>query len=249
MKRAGALAYELLDLVEAFIKPGVTTKEISDLVHEHTLSNGAVSAPLGYKGFPEACCTSVNEVVCHGIPNPKQKLKEGDIINVDVTPILDGYHGDTSRTFLVGEVSPVAKKLVQTAKDCLDQSIEILRDGCRIGDIGALIQSVAEPRGFSVVKEFVGHGIGKVFHEEPQIPHYGVSGRGPRLTAGMTFTIEPMINQGKARCKVDRKDGWTARTIDGGLSAQWEHTLLITKEGVEVMTDIHDEYPKPLKLT
>lgn len=236
MKRAGALAYELLDLVEAFIKPGVTTKEISDLVHEHTLSNGAVSAPLGYKGFPEACCTSVNEVVCHGIPNPKLKLKEGDIINVDVTPILDGYHGDTSRTFLVGEVSPVAKKLVQTAKDCLDQSIEILRDGCRIGDIGALIQSVAEPRGFSVVKEFVGHGIGKVFHEEPQIPHYGVSGRGPRLTAGMTFTIEPMINEGTWKSTI-LKDGWTAVTRDKKLSAQFEHTIGIRSDGsVDVLT-------------
>ena len=236
MKKAGALAYELLDLAQKHIKPGVTTKEINDLIHELTLSRGATSAPLGYKGFPEACCTSVNEVVCHGIPNKKQKLRSGDIINVDVTPIIDGFHGDTSRTFYVGEPTQIAKDLVECAKDSLDLAIEVVRDGCRIGDIGAVIQEFAEGKGFSVVREFVGHGIGRVFHEEPQIPHYGVHGRGPRLTKGMTFTIEPMINEGTWKTKM-LKDGWTAITQDGKLSAQFEHTIAIRSCGtVDILT-------------
>lgn len=236
MKKAGALAFELLDLAEKHIKPGVSTKEINDIIHDFTLSRGATSAPLGYKGFPEACCTSVNEVVCHGIPNKKQKLRSGDIINVDVTPIVGGYHGDTSRTFYVGEPTKIAKDLVECAKDSLDLAIEIVRDGCRIGDIGAVIQEFAEGKGFSVVREFVGHGIGKVFHEEPQIPHYGVKGRGPRLTKGMTFTIEPMINEGTWKTKM-LKDGWTAVTQDGKLSAQFEHTIAIRSDGtVDILT-------------
>jgi methionyl aminopeptidase len=236
MKKAGAFAYELLDLAQRHIKPGVTTKEINDLIHELTLSRGATSAPLGYKGFPEACCTSVNEVVCHGIPNKKQKLRSGDIINVDVTPIIDGFHGDTSRTFYVGEPTKIAKDLVECAKDSLDLAIEVVRDGCRIGDIGAVIQEFAEGKGFSVVREFVGHGIGRVFHEEPQIPHYGVHGRGPRLTKGMTFTIEPMINEGTWKTQM-LKDGWTAITQDGKLSAQFEHTIAIRSCGtVDILT-------------
>ena len=236
MKKAGALAFELLDLAQTHIKPGISTKELNDIIHEHTLSKGATSAPLGYKGFPEACCTSVNEVVCHGIPNKKQKLKNGDIINVDVTPIVGGFHGDTSRTFIVGDAPQSTIDLVNCAKDSLDLAIEVVRDGCRIGDIGAVIQEYAEARGFSVVREFVGHGIGKVFHEEPQIPHYGVAGRGPRLTKGMTFTIEPMINQGTWKTKV-LKDGWTAVTQDGKLSAQFEHTMAIRQDGtVDILT-------------
>lgn len=237
MKRAGAFAFELLDLAESVIRPGISTKEINDLIHEHTLSKGAVSAPLGYRGFPEACCTSVNEVVCHGIPNKKTILKEGDIINVDVTPILDGFHGDTSRTFIVGAArSKVALDLVACARECLEAGISVVEAGCRIGDIGAIILSHAEAKGFSVVKEFVGHGIGKVFHEEPQIPHYGIKGRGPRLTKGMTFTIEPMINEGTWKTRI-LKDGWTAVTQDGKLSAQFEHTLAIRSDGkVEILT-------------
>jgi methionyl aminopeptidase len=236
MKKAGAFAFELLDLAEKHIKPGISTKEINDIIHEHTLSKGAISAPLGYKGFPEACCISINEVVCHGIPHKKTKIRDGDIVNVDVTPIIGGYHGDTSRTFCVGNVSKTARELVECAKDSLDIAISVVQDGCRIGDIGAAIQEFAEGKGFSVVKEFVGHGIGKVFHEEPQIPHYGVSGRGPRLTKGMTFTIEPMINEGTWKTKV-LKDGWTAITQDGKLSAQFEHTMAIRSDGtVDILT-------------
>lgn len=236
MKKAGALAFELLDLAEKHIKPGISTKEINDIIHDYTLSKGAVSAPLGYKGFPEACCTSVNEVVCHGIPNRKHKLKNGDIINVDVTPIVGGFHGDSSRTFLVGNVSPEAKALVECARESLNVALDIVSDGCRIGDIGAVIQEFAEGKGFSVVKEFVGHGIGRVFHEEPQIPHYGIQGRGPRLTKGMTFTIEPMINAGTWKTRI-LKDGWTAVTGDGKLSAQFEHTIAIRHDGtVDILT-------------
>lgn len=236
MKKAGTLAFELLDIAEKNIKPGISTKELNDIIHEYTLSKGAVSAPLGYKGFPEACCISINEVVCHGIPHRKKKLANGDIVNVDVTPIVGGYHGDSSRTFCVGEVKKSAIELVDCAKKSLEAAIAAVEDGCRIGDIGAVIQDYAESRGFSVVKEFVGHGIGKVFHEEPQIPHYGVHGRGPRLTRGMTFTIEPMINEGTWKTRI-LKDGWTAVTQDGKLSAQFEHTLAIRSDGrVEVLT-------------
>ncbi len=236
MKKAGHLAWELLELVAQFMKPGISTQDINDLVEEHTKKRGARSAPLNYRGFPKSVCTSVNEVICHGIPSPTRILKSGDIINVDVTPIVNGYHGDSSRTFLVGDVSEKGKKLVACASRCLDLGIAVVRDGVRVGDIGAEIQKYAEGLGYQVVRDFVGHGIGKVFHEDPQIPHYGKSGRGVRLGRGMVFTIEPMINEGDWRCEV-LDDDWTAVTVDGKLSAQFEHTLAIRSDGsVDILT-------------
>ena len=237
MRPAGKLAWELLNMVEEMIRPGISTQDINDAVHKMTLKNGGRSAPLNYHGFPKSVCTSVNHVVCHGIPSKAQKLKEGDIINVDVTPIVNGYHGDSSRTFFVGDkVSDVARHLTECSKKCLELGISVVRDGCRIGDIGHVIEEYAHSQGFSVVRDFVGHGIGKEFHEDPQIPHYGKKGRGERLTKGVVFTIEPMINQKDWRCKV-LKDDWTAVTMDGGLSAQFEHTLAIRSNGeVEILT-------------
>jgi methionyl aminopeptidase len=236
MKKSGRLAAELLDMIEAHVKPGVTTLELNDICHEYTVSRGAIPAPLNYKGYPKSICTSVNDVVCHGIPSSKTRLKDGDIINIDVTPIVDGYHGDASRTYLVGNCSEKTKKLVRVTKECLDHAIAVVRPGARVGDIGAAIQKHAHANGFSVVRDFVGHGIGKNFHEDPQIFHYGEAGRGVRLEAGMVFTIEPMINEGDWRTKV-KKDGWTAVTLDGSLSAQFEHTLAIRSDGrVEILT-------------
>ncbi|RZA20988.1 MAG: type I methionyl aminopeptidase [Proteobacteria bacterium] len=236
MRPAGELAGELLDMIEEYVKPGVTTLELNDIVHNYTVKKGAVCAPLNYRGFPKSMCTSINDVVCHGIPSSKAKLKEGDIINIDVTPILGGYHGDTSRTYFVGQVSEKAKKLVQITKECLDRGIAEVKEGARVGDIGHAIQSYAEAQGYSVVRDFVGHGIGKVFHEDPQIFHYGEKGRGQRLERGMVFTIEPMINEGTYRTKV-LKDGWTALTLDGSLSAQFEHTIAIRSDwSVEILT-------------
>ncbi len=237
MKASCTLAARTLKYIEPHVKPGISTLELNNLCHEFILEHGAIPAPLNYKGFPKSICTSVNEVICHGIPNAKQKLKEGDIINIDVTTIVDGYHGDTSKTFFVGEkISSKARSLVETARRCLDQGISSVSSGGRVGDIGEAIQKYAEANGFSVVKEFVGHGIGKIFHEDPQIPHYGKSGQGIRLVPGMVFTIEPMINEGHWRAKV-LKDGWTAITIDGGLSAQFEHTIAIRSDGtIEILT-------------
>lgn len=242
MRAAGQLSAQILDMLEEFVRPGVTTLELNDIAHEFTLRNGAIPAPLNYRGFPRSICTSVNEVVCHGIPNAKQRLKDGDIINIDVTCIVDGYHGDTSRMYYVGEnISPASRKLCEVARECLMKGIAVVRDGARVGDIGAVIQNHAEQFGFSVVKEFVGHGIGKTFHEDPQIPHYGVAGKGVRIAAGMVFTIEPMINQGAWRTRI-LKDGWTAVTIDGSLSAQWEHTIAVRKSGeVEILTESEKE--------
>lgn len=240
MRPAGQLAANLLAMIEEHIKPGITTLKLNDLCEAFTKEHGAKSAPLGYKGFPKSICTSINEVVCHGIPSAKAKLREGDIINVDVTPILNGYHGDTSKTFYVGKPSESTRKLVETTRECLDVGIAAVVPGARIGDIGHAIQTYAEQRGFSVVREFVGHGIGKVFHEPPQIPHYGKAGTGTRLEPGMVFTIEPMINEGKWETKL-KKDGWTAITTDGKLSAQFEHTLAIKADGtVEILTLLED---------
>lgn len=236
MKKAGHLAWELLEMVESHIKPGISTQDINDLVEEYTKRRGGRSAPLAYKGFPKSVCTSVNQVVCHGIPSPKVILKEGDIINVDVTPIVNGYHGDSSRTFYVGNVSANARKLVECSRKCLELGIEVVNDRARVGDIGAVIQEYAESCGFQVVRDFVGHGIGKTFHEDPQIPHYGIAGKGTRLTRGMVFTVEPMINEGDWRCKI-LSDGWTAVTVDNKLSAQFEHTIGIRSNGkVEIIT-------------
>lgn len=235
MRRAGRLAAQLLDYLTPMIKPGVSTLEINDEAEKWTQAHGAKSAPLGYQGFPKSICTSINEVICHGIPSPEQILQDGDIINVDVTPILDGYHGDTSRTFCVGNPSPIAKKLVEVTEECLKKGIAEVKPGARVGDIGAAIQEYAEANNFSVVRDFVGHGISHIFHTAPQIPHYGKRGKGKRIRPGMVFTIEPMINEGTYQAKV-LEDGWTAITTDGRLSAQFEHTIAVTKEGVEILT-------------
>lgn len=238
MRPAGKLAAKTLMMIEEYVKPGISTLELNNLCHEFIVNAGGICAPLNYHGFPKSICTSVNEVVCHGIPNAKQKLKEGDIINIDVTPIVDGYHGDTSKTFFVGKPSPEAKKLVEVTRQCLERGIEAIKPKARLGDIGAAIQEYAEAQGFSVVRDYVGHGIGKTFHEDPQVQHFGERGKGRRLQPGMVFTIEPMINEGDFRTKL-LKDGWTALTADGKLSAQFEHTIAIRQDGsVEILTQL-----------
>lgn len=235
MRDAGRLAADLLDLIEGEIRAGMSTHDVNQIVADATASRGGISAPLGYRGFPAHCCISINEVVCHGIPSRSRFLRDGDIVNVDVTPIVDGFHGDSSRTFLIGEVTPAARRLVEDTFSALWLGIAAVRPGGRIGDIGHAIQQFAEARGYSVVRQFSGHGIGRQFHTEPVILHYGKRGTGARIESGMTFTIEPMINLGDWRCCV-LDDGWTAVTADGSLSAQFEHTLLVTEDGVEVLT-------------
>ncbi|MDM3843851.1 MAG: type I methionyl aminopeptidase [Aphanizomenon gracile PMC638.10] len=235
MRRAGSLAAKLLQHLEPLVKPGVSTLQLNDEAERWTRKHGAKSAPLGYKGYPKSICTSVNEVICHGIPNAKQILKDGDIINIDVTPIVEGYHGDTSKTFLVGNPSPTAQKLVEVTEECLRLGIAEVKPGAKIGDIGAAIQEYAESFGFSVVRDFVGHGISNIFHTAPDVPHYGIRGRGKKLRAGMVFTIEPMINEGTHEAQM-LADGWTAVTSDRLLSAQFEHTIAVTEDGVEILT-------------
>ncbi|CDM96571.1 MAG: type I methionyl aminopeptidase [Limnospira sp. PMC 1291.21] len=235
MRQAGKLAAQLLNHLEPMVKPGVSTLELNDEAERWTQAHGARSAPLGYNGFPKSICTSVNEVICHGIPSAKQILQDGDIINIDVTPIVDGYHGDTSKTFFVGNPSPTAQKLVEVTEECLRRAIATVKPGSRIGDIGAAIQEYAESYGFSVVRDFVGHGVNTVFHTAPQIPHYGTRGKGKKLRSGMVFTIEPMINEGTWEAEV-LDDGWTAITTDGKLSAQFEHTIAVTDQGVDILT-------------
>ncbi|MEI6444875.1 MAG: type I methionyl aminopeptidase [Nostocales cyanobacterium ELA583] len=235
MRRAGSLAAKLLQHLEPLVKPGVSTLQLNDEAERWTQKHGAKSAPLGYKGFPKSICTSVNEVICHGIPNAKQILKDGDIINIDVTPIVEGYHGDTSKTFLVGNPSPKAQKLVEVTQECLRLGIAEVKPGAKMGDIGAAIQEYAESFGFSVVRDFVGHGISNIFHTAPDVPHYGIRGRGKKLRAGMVFTIEPMINEGTHEAEM-LGDGWTAVTSDRLLSAQFEHTIAVTEDGVEILT-------------
>jgi len=235
MRAAGRFAAELLDAVAVEVRAGMSTQDIDRMVDEMTRARGAISAPYRYHGFPAHCCTSINDVVCHGIPDPQRILRDGDIINIDVTPIIDGFHGDASRTFLIGTVAPAAARLVQDTYRALWKGISAVRPGGTTGDIGHAIQTFAEPRGYSIVRQFSGHGIGRQFHNAPAILHYGRHGTGERLVAGMTFTIEPMINLGDWRCQV-LKDGWTAVTVDGSLSAQFEHTVLVTDDGVEVLT-------------
>jgi len=235
MRQAGQVAVATLMQVDDLIRPGVSTEAINTFVHEDTLRRGARPAPLNYHGFPKSVCTSINEVVCHGIPNKDHVLEDGDIINVDVTSIYEGYHGDTSVTFYVGDPSPDAKHVTEVARRSLELGIAEVRDGARLGDIGAAIQEFAEGQGCSVVRAFVGHGIGRIFHEPPQVSHIGRRGSGLRLRAGMTFTIEPMINLGGYEVEV-LDDGWTAITLDGSLSAQFEHTLVVTKKGCEILT-------------
>jgi methionyl aminopeptidase len=235
MRTACRLAAETLLVVGDKIRAGMTTEEIDRIVHEDTLQRGARPAPLNYKGFPKSVCTSVNEVVCHGIPD-STVLKNGDIVNVDVTHIYEGFHGDTSATFFIGTPSPEARHVVEVARRALDLGIAEVHDGARLGDVGAAIQEYVEAQGCSVVRDFVGHGIGRKFHEAPQVKHYGKRGSGDRLRSGMTFTIEPMVNVGGFEVEVDAADKWTVRTLDGRLSAQFEHTLLVTRDGCEVLT-------------
>ncbi|MBN1946451.1 MAG: type I methionyl aminopeptidase [Bradymonadales bacterium] len=234
IRTAGRLAIETLDRVEALIRPGLATEEIDRFVAELTASHGGVCAPLNYEGFPKSVCVSINEVICHGIPSSR-RLQEGDIVNVDVTPILNGFYADASKTFFVGQPGPQATTIVRVARRCLSLGVQQVRPGATTGDIGWAIQSYAEQQGCSVVRDFVGHGVGLDFHEPPQIPHYGRKGQGLTLVAGMVFTIEPMINLGTYELKV-LDDGWTAVTMDGSLSAQFEQTVLVTPSGYEILT-------------
>lgn len=242
MRVAGRLAAEVLRMIRPHVQPGITTGELDRLCHDYIVNvQQAIPAPLNYKGFPRSICTSVNHQVCHGIPGDKT-LKKGDIVNIDVTVIKDGYHGDTSKMFFVGEPSVQAKRLVQVTHECMLKGIEMVRPGMRLGDIGHAIQQHAEAHGFSVVREYCGHGIGREFHEDPQVLHYGMPGTGMALEPGMTFTVEPMINAGKKEVKL-LPDNWTVVTRDHSLSAQWEHTVLVTPTGYEVLTLAPDDVP------
>jgi methionyl aminopeptidase len=234
IRRAGVLAIRTLDLVESELRVGMTTEDINRTVHAFTMKNGAVPAPLNYRGYPKSVCVSVNEVICHGIPG-KKVLKDGDIVNVDVTPILNGYYADVNKTFFMGNPGKDARKIVGVAAECLKRGMEEVRPGSRLGDIGWAIQNYAESQGCSVVREFVGHGVGIEFHEPPQVPHYGGKGEGIPLVPGMVFTIEPMINLGKKDLRI-LDDEWTAITLDGSLSAQFEQTILVTEDGFESLT-------------
>ncbi len=235
MRVAGQLAAEVLDMIAPHVQPGVTTDELDHLCHDYIVNQQqAIPANVGYNGFPKTLCTSINHVVCHGIPSDK-KLKNGDIINIDVTVIKNGFHGDTSKMYYVGEPSVLAKRLVQITHDAMLTGIDMVKPGVQLGDIGHAIQNYAESHGFSVVREYCGHGIGRVYHEDPQVLHYGTPGTGLELKPGMTFTIEPMINAGKRHVRL-LPDGWTVVTKDHSLSAQWEHTLLVTNDNHEILT-------------
>lgn len=241
MRIAGRMAAEVLEMIGEHVVAGITTEDIDRICHEHiTQVQKAIPACLGYRGFPKSICTSVNQVICHGIPSPKKKLKNGDIINIDVTVIHEGYHGDTSKMYFVGKPLPHAERLVSITQECLYKGIELVKPGTRLGDIGHVIQQHAEANHYSIVREYCGHGIGDTFHEEPQVLHYGTPNTGMVLKEGMCFTIEPMLNAGKAQTKL-KGDGWTVETKDGRLSAQWEHTLLVTANGVEVLTARSEE--------
>ena len=243
MRKAGQLAAECLDYVTEFVKPGVTTLELNDICHNFQTERGAVPAPLGYKGFPKSICTSVNHVVCHGIPGEKI-LSEGDILNIDVTPILDGWHGDTSRMFFVGNVKLKASKLVEITYEAMMKGIETIKPGKTLGDIGHAIQTYAEKNNYSVVRDFCGHGLGEVFHDHPSILHFGKPGEGQILEEGMFFTVEPMVNIGDYKVKV-LSDGWTAVTSEKSLSAQFEHTVGVTGNGYEIFTLSKKNYTHP----
>lgn len=234
IRTSSQMAAETLVLVGEILRPGLTTEEINAFVHDDTVRRGAIPSPLNYHGFPKSVCTSINEVVCHGIPGPR-KLEPGDIINVDITSFYQGFHGDTSATFYIGEPSPEAKHVTEVARKCLDLALAEVRDGARLGDIGAAIQEFAEAQNCSVVRQFVGHGIGRKFHEPPQVAHFGKRGKGDRIRAGMVFTIEPMINLGGWEVEV-LNDDWTAVTRDRRLSAQFEHTIAVTKNGCDILT-------------
>jgi len=244
MRVVGRMAAETLLVVGEKLRAGMTTEDINTLVHDDTLKRGGFPAPLNYRGFPKSVCTSINDVVCHGIPGP-EVLRDGDIVNVDVTTIYEGFHGDTSATFYIGTPSPEARLVVETSRKALEIGMSVVREGARLGDIGAAIQEFVEAQGCSVVRDYVGHGIGRKFHDDPQVKHYGKRGVGERLKAGMIFTIEPMVNSGAFEVHADPVDKWTVRTVDGSLSAQFEHTCLVTKNGVEVLT----KRERPLKLS
>ena len=243
IKLAGSLAAKTLDEVTQYVKPGVTTNKLDKICYEFIRDNNAYSAPLFYRGFPKSCCTSVNHVVCHGIPTLKY-LKEGDIINIDVTAIVNGWHGDTSRMFFVGDVSVKSKNLVSATYNSMMEAISIIKSGIHLGDIGETIQTYVEKKGFSVVRDFCGHGIGKKFHDSPNVLHYGKKGEGIKLETGMMFTVEPMINEGIYNTKL-LNDGWTAVTKDKSLSAQFEHTVGVTKDGFEIFTKSKKNYEQP----
>jgi len=243
IKIAGSLAAKTLDEVTSYIKPGVTTIKLDKICYEFIKDNGGYSAPLFYRGFPKSSCVSVNNVVCHGIPTEKY-LKEGDIVNIDVTSIVNGWHGDTSRMFFVGDVSIKCKNLVSATYKSMMKAISIIKNGIHIGDIGEIIQTYVEKKGFSVVRDFCGHGIGKIFHEPPNVLHYGKKGEGIKLQTGMIFTVEPMINEGVYNTKL-LKDGWTAVTKDKSLSAQFEHTVGVTNDGFEIFTKSKKNYEQP----
>ncbi|MCD6181491.1 MAG: type I methionyl aminopeptidase [Candidatus Cloacimonetes bacterium] len=237
MRKAGKLAAHLLDYIEPFVKEGVSTLYINDLCEEFTQKHGAISAPLHYNGFPKSICTSINNVVCHGIPSAKDILKNGDIVNIDVTVILDGYHGDTSRTFLIGEVDDKVKSLVKRTENAMYRGIDAVKSGKYLYEVGKAIEKYIDKFGYSIVRDYGGHGIGRNFHEEPQVYHHFTQGNKIRLRKGMIFTVEPMINMGPSyRIKTSAKDGWTVTTADGSISAQFEHTILVTDNSAEILT-------------
>lgn len=240
MRETCKLAAKTLHYLGQNLRIGMSTDDIDKLCHQYMINRGAIPATLGYHGFPKSLCTSRNEVICHGIPSPKEFLKDGDIINLDVTTILKGFHGDTNKTFFVGNVKPEYRKLVEVTHECMMRGIGVCRPGARVGDIGAVIEEYAHDHGYSVVHEYCGHGIGRMFHEDPQIVHVGKKGTGAELRPGMTFTVEPMINFGKRHCKV-LDDDWTVVTKDKSWSAQFEHTILITEDGYEILTQFSPE--------
>ena len=244
MRVAGQLAAEVLEMIGPHVQPGVSTGELDRICHGYIIENQhAIPAPLNYNGFPKSICTSVNHVICHGIPSDGKILKAGDIMNIDVTVIKDGFHGDTSKMFCVGEVPDHAKRLIRVTQECLYKAIEIVRPGITLGDIGHVIQQHGEAHNYSIVREYCGHGIGRIFHEEPQVLHYGKPNTGTQIVEGMTFTIEPMVNAGRKDIRM-MPDGWTVVTKDRSLSAQWEHTILVTKDGYEVLT-VSEHTPPP----
>jgi len=242
MREAGRLAAEVLEMIEPHVVPGISTGELDRICHDYIVNvQKAIPAPLNYNGFPKSICTSVNHVICHGIPSDDKVLKDGDIINIDITVIKNGFHGDTSKMFGVGTIPQHAEKLIRITRECLYKAIDLVRPGTYLGDIGFVIQQLAEANNFTVVREYCGHGIGRIFHEDPQVLHFGQKHTGMQLVEGMTFTIEPMINAGTRHTRLSPVDGWTVTTRDRRLSAQWEHTLAVTSDGCEVLTKRQEE--------
>jgi len=242
IRKSSKLAGEALQFIGSYVKEGVNTEYLDNLIHEYIMDHGAVPAPLNYNGFPKSSCISPNNVICHGIPSKDIILKNGDIVNIDITTILNGYYGDTSKMFAIGEISEQAQNLLDTTKHCLNLGIQQVQPGNYFGNIGFFINRYAQAKGYSVVYEFCGHGVGIDFHEEPQVDHIARKNSGAEMKPGMIFTIEPMINMGRPKVIIDQHDGWTARTVDHKWSAQYEHTILVTKDGYEVLTDVTGEY-------